>query len=485
MAADPRPSAASVGPSAPKLALKDVRDQFWADAYGKEVQTAATYSYTWLADQFGHLAIGMVAQFAATATAGRIIVIGEHLATGWPFNSFAAVVVAGLLVALVGLLGKLPFGWAFALFGFFAPLGIGWVIAGMSGADTSEIWSAGLTAPNTNLVAMLAGLLITVAFVGSWELSAYRSSVKKATGAFPLDTTLLRKNALIATIYMVIGALMSFAFHLRGLPAWPRALDWIPVAPWLASWLLIGVMVAAAIRLAVPWLRQKITWQKAALPYLCRLADAAPTITDEDAKALQKIIDEGAPPNVAPCAILIGGPIGSGRTAMAAAIGTEFAFKNCKVRYLSLDALLEFAATAAAPPPFPDDHGPPALDYWAWSDAQVLIIDDVGPLIAAQRAQLDANIQKFRELLKTDLKSVAEVLGRCHTVWVVGDLRPDVQLARFGPRLSGFAESIKAFSSCGNVLMVELGEATAGPGRVVPREVRWLYPDTKGGKRAS
>jgi hypothetical protein len=31
---------------------------------------------------------------------------------------------------------------------------------------------------------------------------------------------------------------------------------------------------------------------------------------------------------------------------MAAGIGTEFAFKNHKVRYLSLDALLEFAVNA-------------------------------------------------------------------------------------------------------------------------------------------
>jgi len=41
------------GPSAPQLTLKNLRDQFWADVYGKEVQTTATYSYTWVADQFG------------------------------------------------------------------------------------------------------------------------------------------------------------------------------------------------------------------------------------------------------------------------------------------------------------------------------------------------------------------------------------------------------------------------------------------------
>ncbi len=48
--------------------------QFWADAYGKEVQTAATYSYTWLADQFGHICIGILADFLATLVSSLVIV---------------------------------------------------------------------------------------------------------------------------------------------------------------------------------------------------------------------------------------------------------------------------------------------------------------------------------------------------------------------------------------------------------------------------
>jgi hypothetical protein len=49
---------AAGGPTPPKLTSKDLLQQFWADAYGKEVQSAATYSYMWLADQFGHVCIG-------------------------------------------------------------------------------------------------------------------------------------------------------------------------------------------------------------------------------------------------------------------------------------------------------------------------------------------------------------------------------------------------------------------------------------------
>jgi MFS family permease len=445
-----------LGPSAPNLTLSDLGKQFWADAYGKEVQTAATYSYTWLADQFGHLAIGMVAHFLATVVAGRAIVLYGHLADGWPKLAFVAILVAGVVVALLTLFAPIAKGWLLAAASLLASLAAGWVVAWMSGISVSEILATGLEAPFTNLPAMLAGLLIASLFFISWELSAYRSSVQKATRAFPLDTKLLRDNAVIATVYLFLGAMLSFAFHLRGISSWPVA--WFPISPWAMSWLILFTVIGAAIILAFPWLRQKITWQKAALPYLCRLADAAPTILEDDARDLQKLIDEGAPPLTFPCAILIGGPIGSGRTSMAAGIGTEFAFKNCKVRYLSMDMLLEFAASMSAPP-FPDDFGPKTISYWPWSEAQVLIIDDIGPLIAVETPSNEANVQRFRKLVEHDLKPLRGVLSGCHTVWVFGDLRSDVTLSNFGPRLEGFAEAVRKFCSPKKVFMIELGKA--------------------------
>ena len=63
----------SVGPTAPKINSKELLHQFWADAYGKEVQTAATYSYTWLADQFGHICIGIIVNFFATTVSGIVM----------------------------------------------------------------------------------------------------------------------------------------------------------------------------------------------------------------------------------------------------------------------------------------------------------------------------------------------------------------------------------------------------------------------------
>src|SRR5215475_366688 len=359
MSSGPAPKKA-VGPTAPKIGSKELLHQFWADAYGKEVQTAATYSYTWLADQFGHICIGIIVNFFATTVSGIVM-------AGWRDLKY----------------------------------------------DTG-IWP---------------GLFLAVAGAAVWEWSAYNSAVKQATGRVPLDTRLLRDNAIIAATYIALGALLGFAFHLALLPAF-----------------LISIsVVAAAILLAPPWLRQKIIWQKASIPYLFRLADAAPTISEPNATVLQTLIDNHVPPKISPCQVVIGGPIGSGRTSMAAGIGTEFAFKSHRVRYLSLDALLEFAATATPPTSFPDDAGPTTISYWKWCQSQVVIIDDVGPLIAANPAQGQTNLQRFIALLTNDLQPVADVLSRCHTVWVIGDLRPPAAAAVLPVVLDDFARAISKY----------------------------------------
>jgi hypothetical protein len=450
MATNPAP-VAPVGPSAPNLTTKNLWQQFWTDAYGKEVQTAATYSYTWLADQFGHICIGIVVGFITTAVPGLTIravrglfpgaslpvILGTALASGWmiivlwEWNAYRSSVKNATgtfpldtkLLRDNAVIATVYMGLGATLFGALA-LGVYMgLVATLGVAFGALAWGWGFAVGGAAL----------------WEWSAYRSAVKNAKGSFPLDTKLLCDNARIATVYMALGAVLGFAFHRRAIPA-----------------LLISCgVVVAAILLAPRWLRQKITWQKAALPYLFRLADAAPTIGAEDAKTLQSLIDGGAPPakHVLPCQVVIGGPIGSGRTSMAAGIGTEFAFKNNKVRYLSLDTLLEFAASAS------DDPGPTTIMYWPWSEAQVVIIDGVGPLIAAQEPQQKANLARFTQLLHHDLKPIARVLAQCHTVWVIGDLCPPNESGTLGATLDDFAKAIATYCSCQrDTLVIELGE---------------------------
>ncbi len=362
--------------SGPKLRPKDLLRQFWADAYGKEVQSAATYSYLWLADQFGHVCIGIIVDFLATAVSGLIMVL-------------------------------------------FRP--------GASLTYNTGVWP---------------GLMITIVAVGIWELCAYRSSVAQATGTFPLDKKLLRDNAMIAWAYMSLGGILGFAFHA---PLFPQALT------------ICALVVILAIVLAPNWLRQKIIWQRAGIPYLFRLADAIHTINPADASLLQAFIDQGSPTSKPEARqVIVGGPIGSGRTSMAAGIATEFAFKKNKVRYLGFDALLEYAAHATDRM-FPDDTGPVNISYWPWSEAQVTILDGVGPFVAGRGPDRGADIQRFEMMLKNQLKSVASVLSRCHTVWVVGDLTPPLPPQQFSQLLNEFARCVAQYcDASADPLVVEL-----------------------------
>jgi hypothetical protein len=187
-------------------------------------------------------------------------------------------------------------------------------------------------------------------------------------------------------------------------------------------------------------------------------------MSQETAKQIQTLIDRGAPPNpdLLPRQVVVGGPIGSGRTTIAAGIGTEFAFNKTKVRYLSFDTLLECASRSSSSQ-FEDDPGPANINYWPWSEAQVLIIDDIGPLIAAQEKEQHANLEKFQKLLHTDLAAVAPVLARCHSVWVIGDLRPNGETATVANSLDKFAGVVAGFCDAEQPLVVELSDPPPAP----------------------
>jgi hypothetical protein len=235
---------------------------------------------------------------------------------------------------------------------------------------------------------------------------------------------------------------------------------------------LVAVAVALLLGLILTppyWVRQKMIWQKGSLPYLFRLADLQRTLGMDKARALQKLIDAGAPPNgAAPRQIVIGGPIGSGRTDIATGIGTEFAFKNAMVRYLTLGSLLEFAAQV----PLGDDNGPDNLDYWPWFNVQVLIIDDIGPVIAASDASGDADIQRFEELLKYNLQPILELLGKRHTVWVFGDLQGSKHTSTKGNALDQLAAMIAKYcNATEKALVIELKQQRPTPMRRPARHV--------------
>jgi len=424
-----RAEAPAIGPTPPVVSLWDAAKQFWRDIHGKEVQTAGTYSYTWTADQFGHVCVGTLANMGATRIAGGV----EYALRAYNDGK-------GLWGILWAALTEPPFG-----------AGIEW------------------------------GLAVAIIAVSFWEWMSYRSEVKKPIVNFPLDKQLLRKNAIAAAMYMWIGAGLGYSFHLN----YMSALGW--------SLLLYG----AALLGAPFWLRQKIVWQKAGLPYLFRLSEATQRINNDDANAIQNLIDQDAPQgkDARGRQVVIAGPIGSRRTQLAAGIGTEFAFKNAKVRYLSFDNLVEFAVADS------DDEGPSNIRYWPWKKAQVVIIDDIGPLLRADPDATKVNLTRFEAMLRHELAPMANVLNRCHTIWVIGDLSPAGGAApvvatpaaalaavapeaapapdKYPPTLDGFAQLIGHYcNGNGTTLVIELdppladGVAPQRPPGAVVRGVR-------------
>jgi hypothetical protein len=98
------------------------------------------------------------------------------------------------------------------------------------------------------------------------------------------------------------------------------------------------------------------------------------------------------------------------------------------------------------------------ISYWPWSQAQVVIIDGVGPLIASSEPGRGADVERFRALLKNELGTVSGVLKRCHTVWVGGDLSPPPPREQFETVLAEFAKAVAKYcDSSSDPLVVELG----------------------------
>jgi hypothetical protein len=271
-------------------------------------------------------------------------------------------------------------------------------------------------APGSVLCSPCAGFIIAAIGVSLWEVSAYYGGYQQLDdGPFKTDTVnLLRSNAFIAAAYMILGAGVGWIFH--------YPVGW-PVLAFVS-------LTALAVVFAPWWLRQKIIWQKAALPYLARFANITVAVAGEVTKdwvdQLKRIIDSSAklgekPPVVRPAVVVIAGPGGSGRTRVASAIGTESAFVGASVRYVSFEYLAELAEKHplpdyenGTPPP-----GPSNIGFWPWSQVQLLIIDDIGPAIKAARA---ASNRPFvlGTWLTERLSRIQPALNNRHTVWIMG-----------------------------------------------------------------
>src|SRR5215210_1330494 len=87
------------GPKSPSITRADIWAQFKIDIAGKEVQSAETTSHSWLANQFGHVAVGILLGNGLSVALER----GWPLVFGWelpiPWDTFAGYLLATFGVA--------------------------------------------------------------------------------------------------------------------------------------------------------------------------------------------------------------------------------------------------------------------------------------------------------------------------------------------------------------------------------------------------
>ena len=201
---------------------------------------------------------------------------------------------------------------------------------------------------------------------------------------FPFNAAEIWWNVATALFYFLIGAAVAAASGYR--PLW-------------AAWVAAGFFFLN-LPLAFWWLRRKITFQQAGLPYLYRLGNFPNRIDlvprSEDTRDVIKLIEQFIAPKVsrdlvARKHLIISGPGNGGKTSLATGIGTEFAFRQGIGRFITMVELLQMAEptrrlhSAAAPTvqrggqlTVPEDQEfDDGRVLWQWDRVSMLLVDDV------------------------------------------------------------------------------------------------------------
>jgi hypothetical protein len=258
------------------------------------------------------------------------------------------------------------------------------------------------------------------------ERTDYVDTKARAKKIFPLDSADVVWNVKTALLYFGIGGILAIA----AFSAW-----WsIPIA--------LAVLIYPALSVAFWWLRRKLAFQQAGLPYLYRLTNFAGVLSKSVVEQIGKLADlkdrkvvlwrvllgrDEVPHHVPEVRhVLITGPLGCGKTSLAVGIGTEFAFALGIGRYLTAAKLVQLAADGRTPAGEMEYDDGRVL--WPWRQCDLLIVDDVD--VGASPPTDDTPAIPLHLVQPQDLVDALtadgnpkplEWLAHRRSVWVVGD----------------------------------------------------------------
>jgi hypothetical protein len=260
----------------------------------------------------------------------------------------------------------------------------------------------------------LAAANVTVWIIKEWfdYLRELRKS-KEAKSVFKFNGREILWNVFTALFYIAFGAIVAGAAAIEPIYGLTSLLIITPFAIALAFW----------------WLRRKITFQQAGLPYLYRLAtfpNEVDRTTAEFLVEMSKPTDSGTGP-ARGMHFIVAGDLDSGKSSLAVGVGTEFAFRMGVGRYTTLVKLLESAMRFRGDG-LPEHEFDDGRILWPWQTADLLIIDDVELNLSLLglppgKESTEALAVRLKDTLQSTINpALLQSMSGRRTVWVLGEI---------------------------------------------------------------
>lgn len=288
-------------------------------------------------------------------------------------------------------------------------------------------WIAAVAGYKDGRVGFWLGIAVIIVFALKETRDYYstKAQAEAAKSVFLFNGKEVAWNCVTAVFYIGIGALVAALALLNPLFGIISVFATFPFIAWMGY----------------SWLRVKVTFQQAGVPYLYRLANfPSPQIGKEIGEfivAMTKPAAPGDPPTTA-YHLLIAGPLDSGKSSLAVGIGSEYGIRMGIGRYTTWAKLLQEALRKDHEWDKPEFNDGRIL--WPWQTSDLLIVDDVDVLsdhFRGDDAERERAIAQQRaNVLKAQIPGeIQKALKFRRTCWVVGDV-DDGELNRWRAMLA-------------------------------------------------